>query len=81
MVSSFIGSNSDELFPVGRLKEHVYAVSPRTIDVLMTVPHAAVAAVGADMFRRVRENTLKWREAAIVTTRLPWVYYLIACNI
>jgi hypothetical protein len=55
MVSSVVESNSD----VGRLKEHVYALSPKTINALMTVPQAAVAAVGANMFRRVLENVVR----------------------
>jgi hypothetical protein len=41
------------------LKEHVYAVRPRTIEDLMARIQASVTMVDTKMFRRVRKNTLR----------------------
>jgi hypothetical protein len=43
----------------GHLKEHDYAVPPRTIEDLVERLQAAMTSVDANMLRRVRENVLR----------------------
>jgi hypothetical protein len=47
------GSNSDFLFPYGHMKNHVYALPPRTIEDVVAVLKRAVTTVDANMLRRV----------------------------
>jgi len=51
-------TNSD-IFLWGYLKEHVYAVSPRSIEDLMARLQAIVATVDSNMLRVVQENVLR----------------------
>jgi hypothetical protein len=51
-------TNSD-IFLWGYLKEHVYSVSPRSIEDLMARLQATVATVDSNMLRVVQENVLR----------------------
>jgi hypothetical protein len=59
MAFSVAGSDSDEFFLWGHLKEQVYAVPLRTIEDLVARLQAAVTMVDANMLRRVRENAVR----------------------
>lgn len=63
MAPSVTWFKSDGFFPVGHLKERVYAVRPRTTEDPVARLQAAVTTVDANMLRRVRQNAA--RRAAV----------------
>lgn len=52
-----------EFFLWGHLKEHVYAVPPRTIKDLVAGLEAAVSTVDVNTLRRVLEYAVPWTDA------------------
>lgn len=59
MASSVAGSNCDGFLLLGRLKEQVNALPPRTIEYLVARLQAAVATVDTNMLRRVQVNVVR----------------------
>jgi hypothetical protein len=56
---SVAGSNSDFLLPYGNMKNHVYALPPRTIEDVVVVLKRAVTTVDANMLRHVGEDAVR----------------------
>lgn len=55
-------------FPQGHLKEHVHAVPPKTVEVLMARLEATVTVVSCIMLRHIlKPSALKWTEVTLNT--------------
>jgi hypothetical protein len=61
------GSIPDGFFPWGHLKDYLYAVPPKTIEVIAARFRPDVTTVDANVLRRVQENAVR-RTAVCIRT-------------